>query len=42
VDKVIGERCQPNGFTFTPFAAQLAAEFTDSCGSGHIMLSRKQ
>lgn len=42
VDKVIGERCQPTTFTFTPFAAQLVAEWTDSCGSGHIMLNRKQ
>jgi hypothetical protein len=42
VDKVIGEHCRPSSFTFTPFAAQLAAEWTDSCGNAHIMLNRKQ
>jgi hypothetical protein len=40
-DKVIGEKCLPTGFTFTPFAAQLAAEWNDSCGSTHMMLNRK-
>jgi hypothetical protein len=41
VDKVFGNNCPPATFTFTPFAAQLAAEWTDSCGGGHIMLNRK-
>jgi hypothetical protein len=41
VTKVFGDRCPPTTFTFTPFAAQLAAEWTDSCGGGHIMLNRK-
>lgn len=41
VSKVFGDRCPPATFTFTPFAAQLAVEWTDSCGGGHIMLNRK-
>jgi hypothetical protein len=42
VDKVIGERCVPSAFTFTPFgASQLGAEWKDPiCGNGQMILQK--